>query len=90
MKPKRCKKCNKIIRQENNSGYCASHASHASKVEKLRKMCGICQEPCSGKLLIEHYKGRIISLCTYHFNTLNIIDDPKELRQKIKYLKSYH
>ena len=89
-RPNRCSKCNRIIRQSNKSGYCCGCAANEKKRDKLKKECFICKEPCSGKLLIEYRKGYCISLCTYHFNKLNLISDPKELREKIKYLKSYH
>ncbi len=90
MKPKRCKKCDRIIYSKNISGYCSNCGVRIKTMEMKRKSCGICQEPCSGKMLIEHIKGRQISLCTHHFNRLELIQDPKELRDTIKSLKSYH
>jgi len=89
-RPNRCNKCNKIIRQSNQSGYCCGCATNEKKKDKLRKECHICEEPCSGKLLIEFRKGDYISLCTTHFNKLNMIKDTEKLRKRIKYLKSYH
>ncbi len=89
-RPNRCKKCKRIIRQRNKSGYCSSCSSNEKKKKKTRSTCHICQEPCSGKLLIEYRKNYNISLCTYHFNKLNLIQDHIELKKKIKYLKSYH
>ncbi len=89
-KPNRCKHCKRIIRQSNKSGYCFGCSSNEKKKKKRREKCYICEEKCSGKLLIEHKKTKFISLCTIHFNELNKINDPKELRKRAKYLKSYH
>ncbi len=83
-------KCKKVIREYNKSGYCSSCLPGIRQAEKKRKKCGICKEPCSGKMLIEVVKGKYISLCTYHFNILEFIQDQKELRKRIKYLRSYH
>ncbi len=90
MKPKRCKKCRKIICSKSISGYCSYCGGKQRTTDRRRKSCGICQEPCSGNMLIEHIKNKPISLCTHHFNKLEFIQDPKELRAKIKYLRSYH
>ena len=87
---KRCKKCNKIIRAFNKSGYCSTCGMKENAKERMRKKCSICQEPCSGNMLIEVSKRRYISLCTEHFYILNLINDPKKLRERIKYLRSYH
>jgi len=88
--PKKCIKCKRVIRESNKSGYCSSCSARIKNEERRKKKCGICKEPCSGKLLIEVAKERYISLCIYHFNILNMIDDIKEIRKKIKYLRSYH
>jgi len=89
-KLKRCMKCKKVIRESNKSGYCSSCLPVIRQAENKRKKCNICQEPCSGKMLIEVMKGKYSSFCTHHFNILNQISDPIELRKRIKYLKSYH
>jgi len=91
-KPRRCKRpdCNRIIRPNNKSGYCCGCVNNYLRKKIFRGKCNICQEPCSGNLLIQWRKDAFISLCTYHFNKLNLIQDPKELRKKVKYLKSYH
>ena len=90
MKPKRCSKCNKMIRQENKSGLCHYHNQQESRMRKKRESCTICQEKCSGKMLIEVKKNSYASFCTYHFNKLMEIKDMKEVRKTIKRLKSYH
>ena len=87
-RPKRCSICNKIIRQDNKSGYCQYHGQLIIKKNKKLKICHICDEPCSGKLRMEIRKGVVVSFCTYHFNRLNLILDMKELRLEIKRLKS--
>jgi len=89
-RPNRCIKCKKIIRDFNKSGYCSTCGMKENAKERERKKCGICKEPCSGNMLINHRGKNCISLCTYHFNLLNMIDDQKKLRERIKYLKSYH
>ena len=92
MKPKRCNKegCRKIICSKNKSGYCSSCGVRIRAIKRKRSFCGICEEPCSGKMLIEHYKGRYVSLCTYHFNRLIFINDQKDLRAMIKRLRGCH
>lgn len=87
---KRCSKCKRIIRASNKSGFCSFCGIQENAKERKRKSCNICEERCSGNLLIEVVKGRYVSLCTSHFNLLNLIDDPTELRKRIKYLRSYH
>ena len=89
-RPKRCTKCKKIINSTNKSGLCSSCGTRAWGAEQKLKKCYICQEPCSGNLLIEHRKGSKVSFCPFHFNLLNSINKLKELRKRIKYLKSYH
>ena len=83
-------KCKKVIREYNKSGYCSSCSARIRNEERRKGKCGICKDPCSGKLLIEVAKQRYISLCTKHFNKLELIKDPTELRKRIKYLRSYH
>ena len=73
---KLCDKCQLIKTDERNL--------------KNRNKCGICKDACSGNLIIEYRKGKYIILCQRHFNKLEFIQDPKELRERIKYLKSYH
>ena len=87
---KRCKHCNRPIRDFNKTGYCCGCRSNRRRIERNRQRCNICEEPCSGKMLIEVRKGTLWSFCTYHFNLLNSIKDIKDIRKKIKYLKSYH
>ena len=90
MKPKRCSKCKKIIRQMNKSGLCHYHQQLKCHNDKVKHSCLICQEPCSGKMQIEIRKGTPSSFCTYHFNRLLGIKDMKDVRKEIKRLKCYH
>lgn len=86
-KPNRCIRCRKIIRLNNKSQLCHYHLTLKLSQDKKRKKCHICEEPCSGKMLIEYRKGVLSSFCTYHFNILNSITDLKNLRKEIKRLR---
>ncbi len=93
-KVKRCKgkKCNRIIREENKSGYCQGCIGNEKNRENRRKICFICEEKCCGKMLIEWRKNQIISLCTFHFNWLLApqFRDPKAARKEINRLRGCH
>jgi len=90
-KIRRCKaeKCNRLIREENKSGYCAGCRANEIMRENKRKTCFICEEKCCGKLLIEWKKNSNISLCTFHFNWLldPKFNDPKDLRKEVNRLR---
>ncbi len=93
-KPNRCNglKCNRLIRPNNKSGFCQGCTSNEIKRENRRKKCFICEEKCCGKLLFEWHKGKIISLCTFHFNWLlaSQFSDPKAARKEINRLRGCH
>ena len=86
----RCTQCRKIIAQHNKKGLCSRHQNIIMNKIRMRSKCGICKEPCSGNMLIQVKKDDYISLCTHHFDLLLQIKDMKEVRKKIKYLRSYH
>jgi len=89
---KRCTECRKPLYPMNKSGLCEHHNRVKLQTENRRKKCRICQEKCSGKLLITWRKNAMISVCQKHFNKLNQpwITNQKQLRQEINRLKSLH
>ena len=87
---KRCTICRKVIAQHNKKGLCSRHQNIDGAIKRRRGKCGICKEPCSGNMLIHVMKDRYVSLCTHHFDKLLQIKDIKEVRKKIRELRSYH
>ncbi len=90
----RCKglKCNRLIRSNNKSGFCQGCIGNEKKRENRRKNCFVCEERCCGKMLIEWHKGKIISLCTFHFNWLldPKFSNPTDARKEINRLRGCH
>ena len=90
IKAKRCTECSKIIDFNNLSGLCEYHSRKELHKKKVRKICHVCGEECSGNMLIRYRSNAVISVCTRHFNKLNLIQSPQDIRKEITRLKSYH
>jgi len=86
MSIKKCKVCNKLLREKNKSNLCSYH--YCIRYSKTKVKCSLCGENCNGNRRIRIRKNKDYVVCSrcfvrYEFTPV------KQLRELIKESKVY-